>query len=283
MNGHRDPVDSALDALRTERWSAAPFTTEQENRLMQQAQNQSNHNGFSSRKALVALVAVIAVGGVAFAATDGVSKLRTWLFDVEIAPGHNAKILVEDGQTGTMIIEEEDGTTTEITARATELEDGGTVATVSVLKTNEEGQTKDAHEVIRRREPAPVVNVPLEVLKDAEFLADWSDDTERTVELFAIAEEDSEKAQLYVVIEGFEQDAKRQIHATPTIQAFLLDVKPAIDVDESGLITINFDAGDEVAVFKFATVVEDKETDPNETIQIDGSNGKVSVRVVPGE
>lgn len=281
MSGYRDPVDNALDALRTETWSAAPLTPEQETLLMQQADKQMKQRGPQSYRALIAAIAVIAVGGAAFAATDGVSRLRTWLFDVEVAPGTNAKILVHDGQTGTMIIEDDDGTITEIEARADELEDGGTRAKVTVRKSDDIGETEDVHEVIRVRGEGPVETVSLDVLKDAELLTDWFDETERVVEVYAVSKKGDKKAQLYVVTEGFEPLPDRRIIASPKVLALFLETKPVVTVDKAGTIGIEFDAGDEVAMFKFATgmTTSDDTPDVDGPIEIESADGEMRIRV----
>ena len=237
--------------------------------------------GPQSYRALIAAVAVIAVGGAAFAATDGVSRLRTWLFDVEVAPGTNAKILVHDGQTGTMIIEDDDGTITEIEARADELEDGGTRAKVTVRTSNDVGETEDVREVFRTRGEGPGATVPLDVLKDAELLTDWFDETERVVEVYAVSKKGDKKAQLYVVAEGFEPLLDRRIVASPNVLAFFLETTPFVTVDKAGTIGVEFDAGDEVAMFKFATAMTSSDDGPDVDgpIELESGDGEMRIRV----
>ncbi|MGE3182713.1 MAG: hypothetical protein AB7N71_13865, partial [Phycisphaerae bacterium] len=110
MSGKRDPVDSAFEVLRSDDWTAQPFTKEMEHRFMNNA-SKSHGNVLAKPAVLVPVVGLLALGGVGFA-TGGVKALKTWLFDVEVE-GTNARILVEDGQEGKILIEDEDGTTRE--------------------------------------------------------------------------------------------------------------------------------------------------------------------------
>jgi len=120
-------------------------------------------------------------------------------------------------------------------------------------------------------------------LEDAELLADWTDEFDRWVEAYAVVQEGKKKAQLYVVVEGFEPDLTRRIIAAPKEQEFYLDAVPKITVDEADTITIEFDAGDRVSVLKFRTAsAPDEEFDPDAPIEIEGPESSVTVHVEPG-
>ncbi len=282
-----DPVDHAMYSLRSEAWTAQPLTFEKEKHLMQKAHAPIHDNFRMVRRVLVALVAIIAVAGGALAATQGVGTFRTWLFDIEVGPETNAKILVADGQSGTMIIEREDGSITEIEAKATGLEEGGARANVTVRTLDGRKHEEDVHEVIRQRGPAPLEVADISVLENAKLLTSWTDGADRVLELYVSSVDDESRCKLYVVVDGFEPLLRRRIIASPEVRSFIIDVEPVIAVDDEGSISIKFNAGDEVAVFKWATRPpgeDDEASDAsNEPIVIEGRDGELRVRIQSDE
>lgn len=280
MNGQHDPVDSAFDSLRSDDWSAQPFTKEMESQLM--SQNSPNNNSIAKPALLVPVVGILALGAVGWA-SGGVEKLRTWFFDIEME-GANGTIVVPDGEEGTMIIERDDGTTTEIKVAANELDDGAE-ANVTVRTTGEGFESENVYDVIKRSGPAAETNIPLAKLEGADIIGMWSDE-DRAIDLYAApVAKGAEMMQLYVVTEGLGDNGERRVLAAPQASAFFRDADPQIDVDDLGVISIRFDTGDEVSMFKFATTqgAIDASMNADGPVRIDPDTGKVRVRVTQPE
>ncbi|MGE3182044.1 MAG: hypothetical protein AB7N71_10465, partial [Phycisphaerae bacterium] len=218
-------------------------------------------------------------------ATGGVKALKTWLFDVEVE-GTNARILVEDGQEGKILIEDEDGSTREITVAANQLEDGAR-ANVTVRTSADGMESENVYDVIRRSGPPEGADIPLSKIADAEILGMWSDDAGRAVDLYAAPiGENAEKMQLYVVTEGLGDNTARRVVAAPVASVMFRDAKPNITVDELGTIAIQFDTGDEVAMFKFVTSADgaaNAAQDHHGPVHLDPETGSVRVRVTQPE
>ena len=83
MNDHRDPVDSALDKLRSQRWTAGHHNHELEDKLMQEFNNRQSVPKFARRRTLLAALGLVTVGGVALAATDGFETLKNWFVRID--------------------------------------------------------------------------------------------------------------------------------------------------------------------------------------------------------
>ena len=111
MNKQSDPVDSALNMLRTEHWAAEqPFDPDLENRLMQDFNTHQSPRRFASPKAMLLALAFLTLGGVTLAATDGVAKLKQWFVTLEIN-GERLDVELDDNGESTFDYEMADGTT----------------------------------------------------------------------------------------------------------------------------------------------------------------------------
>ena len=107
MHNRLDPVDRALESLRSQRWTGDPNKTELEERLMG-AFNTPQPSRFNKYRALLIALAVVLVGGAGFAATGGAAALKRILVSISVGGEVNQFEMDADGE-GTFTFEAEDG------------------------------------------------------------------------------------------------------------------------------------------------------------------------------
>ena len=107
MHNRLDPIDRALESLRSQQWTGDQNKTELEERLMG-AFNTPKPSRFNKYRALLIALAVILVGGAGFAATGGAAALKRIFVSISVGGEVNQFEMDADGE-GTFTFEAEDG------------------------------------------------------------------------------------------------------------------------------------------------------------------------------
>ena len=281
MNGKHDPVDSALNMLRSESWAAPEFKPEVENALMQKFEQQQKMRRFVRGPVAIAAVGVLAVGSVAFAASGAAQKLRQWFLNIELPNGETAKLIVQDGQPGEIRIENNDGTTTTVNALAEAVDGGdGHKARVVVTRVGPGEENQEISEVVRRH-VADETTTDLSVLEGAEVIASFKDDAGRSVQVYSTAAEEG-GMQAYVVTEGFGKQPERRILASPLLARLQPGTPATVSVSDAGMVEINFNGGPgEQATIRLVTDPAALEgmKDVNVNVDVDPATGQINMRV----
>lgn len=280
MNGKHDPVDSAMDILRSEPWTASEFKPELENSLMQKFEQQQKTRRFIRGPVAIAAVGVLAVGSVAFAASGAAQKLRQWFLNIDLGNGETAKIIVQDGQPGEVRIENEDGSTTTVNAIAESLDGGdGHKARVVVTRTSPGEENQHVSEIVRRQMSQPPAATDLSVLEGTELIGSFKDDAGRMVEVYSAAAEDG-GMQAYVVTQGFGQFPERRVLASPLLVRLQPGTPASVSVDENGVVEIDFDGGpNEQARIRLLSDPSAIEKMQEVNMQVDPASGQINMRV----
>lgn len=84
MNHHTDPVDRALESLRSQPWTGASFDETLEQKLMQTFPRQQRPSFVRRHGVLCVTLAALFAGGVGFAATGGTQVVKHWIVKLEL-------------------------------------------------------------------------------------------------------------------------------------------------------------------------------------------------------
>jgi hypothetical protein len=253
MMNPKDPVDQALEALRSQEWAAPePFNPELENRLMQAFNKPPAQSRFTRPSALALALAVLAVGGVTFAATGGVAKLRSLLLRVEIN-GQVTEVELDGNGETTFEVDTEDGGTATVHIQTTNSPDQCQTTRIEVTA---RGDGTEDHEVVRvakRRIMTSSIRLDytLDDLGDAKPYKQWTDEQDRLSALYLLPVEKGEGSRIFLVIT--EQHEEPKVHLVCATPRSLLEegLEPDIQIGEDGLVTITLDNGEgEVQVMK---------------------------------
>ena len=240
MRGHDDPVDGALDLLRSAEWTAhESFDPELERKLM----GGSDMNRFSSRfarpRTLVFTLVLVAVGGAAFAASGGVEKLRNWFVTVEIN-GEQTRVELDENGESTFDVETADGGTATVHIQKSASPEDGQLTRVQVTKGPGEGASGDEEsEICRQIRLGPRrAQFTTEELGDAQPLAAWSDKSGKDCELYILPDEAGEGSRVLVatMVEDGEPDVR--LVATTPFPLVTDTIKPEVSIAEDGLLTL---------------------------------------------
>lgn len=281
MNGHRDPVDSALEILRSEGWTAPDFKPETENALMQKFESHQKMRRFIRGPVAVAAIGVLAVGSVAFAATGAAQRLRQWFLNIDLGNGETARLVVQDGQPGEVRIDNPDGSTTTVNAVAEVADDGeGHKARVTVVRAAPGAEDEQVVVSQMRRQAGSPEHVDLSVLDGAALIGAFRDEqTKRIVEVFSTAAEKG-GMQAYVVTEGVGIEPQRHILASPLLSRLQPGTPATVTLSDAGMIEINFDAGPgERAAIRLSTSSAAMDDAKEMNVTVDEKGGTIQVRV----
>jgi len=244
VNKQNDPVDSALNMLRSEHWAAEqPFDPDLENRLMQDFNTQHRPRRFAHPKAMLLALAVMTVGGVTLAATDGIAKLKQWLVTVEIN-GQTMDVALDENGEATFDYELADGANATVNIQKTDTPEDGPMTRVSVKVGDEQTEDLEVAE-IRQQIKVGGANLAftLDDLGDAEPVKSWSDANGISHDLYTIVQKDGDWIFFIAsqITEGEEPDV-RQIARIPTT-VLPADAEPTFDVGADGSLRITLDDG----------------------------------------
>ncbi len=129
MHHDHDPVDRALQSLRSQAWTGNPFNPQLEEKLMQEfTKNQSPRTFMKMPVWIAATLGVLLAGG---AATGTVALVRSWLVTVQIGDQQFQFQTDESGE-GTMQVQTEDGRTANVHVQRVEGDNGAAETNVNV-------------------------------------------------------------------------------------------------------------------------------------------------------
>lgn len=244
MTEHRDPVDSALDTLRSEDWTAQSYNPDLENRLMQHFGTNDQRSRFRHPRTVAIGVALLAVSGVTFAATGGVETIRSWFVTVEIN-GQQTEVALDPNGEAEFDIQTDDGDTANIHIQRTESADQGHTMRIDVCKTDDANTRKEVVRMVRGVRPGlDQTEYTLDDLGSAEPLHTWQDARGGRHEVYILPGVDGEGSRVFLVSRD-EADSEPSVRliASPQISLLGLDGQPDVSVDEQGLISIRSDDG----------------------------------------
>lgn len=250
---------------------------------MQQFDNKPSAR--SSRRPLVAAAAVVLIAGASFAAVGGVQTIRNWLVRVQVN-GHDARILVPDGGSGSMVIEEDNGDRTTIEVSQQSAADGGETTRVKVVRRGEGLEDEDVAEIVRERrfEETEDVAYTVEDLRDAEAVFSW-ENGELTNELYFVPSEDEGITRVFMMTIDSADEATVQLVA-PIPSERLGFADPQFEIDDDGVLIIKSDDGaGRVEVMKFMIVqVEALEDLPElNDMRVETPDGEVRIQIEESE
>ena len=128
MTEPHDPVDSALDRLRSDSWTGRAYDPELENRLMQEFNQPKSAARSAGPRILAIAVALLLVSGATFAATGGIDKVTGWFVTIEMGDEVIDLTLDENGE-ATIRRETDDGGLTTVSVKKGTTPDGGETTT----------------------------------------------------------------------------------------------------------------------------------------------------------
>ncbi len=289
MRRERDPVDSALELLRSESWTAEPWNPDLENQLMNSI-DPKPRAGVNGRHVGLAAVALVAVSGAAFAATGGIARIQKWL-NIEINGVSQSVPLDENGRSQ-FTVQTEDGGEALVEVERTGTPEEGQQTRIRVTKgAGEDGGMQVNEEVeavqVRRTghdgmELTGEVSAA-ELAADATLLKEWTDKAGAAWSLYSQADGDVE-LRYYLVRAGETGEAK--VITLPLAPPAMGDVQPQVTVGDDGMIEVRFDDGaGRVAVMKIAHRSSDQAGPLPEIVApgISTPDGRLRIRVSESE
>ncbi len=269
-----DPVDRALDTLRSDAWTPASTNQELEDKLMQKFSH--SNSGFKMRShPLVMVAAVLLVGGVTFA---GVAQLRSWLVEVDVN-GQKTYVEIGENDRQTMTFETEDGgtATVQISQDSSEGEDTTTVR----LQVDNDDSVEEEVAVAKRRvmQDGAAQEFGIEILGDAQAAHAWDTD-EASNELYLIESKDGSSMDLYLATT--EKGAETVVRLVASPPASMFDgAEPRFRVDGPALTMTLDDGNGREAVLKFlvATSMDEIGDLGNRDMNVGTPDGEIRVRV----
>lgn len=245
MNKQNDPVDSALNVLRSEHWAAGQtFDPDLENRLMQNFNERQNTRRFAHPRAMLLALAVLAVGGVTLAATDGVAKFRQWLVTLEIN-GQTLEVTLDDNGESTFDYPMANGATATVNIQKSNTPENGDMTQIQVTTGDDQTEDVEVAKVVRKCSPADAIQqYTLDDLGDAQPVKSWFDADGTAYDLYTIVQKDGDW-QFYVASQSVkgEEPVVRQVGRVPTT-VLPADSEPTIDVGDDGTLTITLKTDD---------------------------------------
>jgi hypothetical protein len=251
VNHSEDPVDSALDLLRSEQWTGENQNLQLEQKLMTAFHHQHAQRRFPRSRTTMAALAFIALGGVAFAATGGVSRLAGWFLNVQIN-GEDYQVELDESGQASFTLDTEDGAEAAVHIARGVGGSGEQMTTVNVVAGDDE--TEDEIVIARGQQMQALMDhraYGLKDLGDAEPVSEWTDESGGWNELYIRPGEDGAGSRIFRAVT--DQDGRTEVSlvAAATVDLLEGDVLPQVVMDADGLLTITRDDGDgEVEVMK---------------------------------
>lgn len=252
MNKQHDPVDGALDLLRSDEWTGSAYNPELESRLMQEFNRPQSKSRLGRSGWIAAAVALVAVSGVSFAAVGGVEKIKNWFVTVEF-DGQTRQIALSGDGEAVFEVETEDGATAQVHVKRSESPGNRTIE-ATVTKDDGVSRQQEVQKKVRIMSDNAESDAiyTLEDLGDAEPIHAWTDADNTELELYMLPAEKGPGAVFYLATYADDESVTvRKMAAAPHIDANLA-VEPEVSVDADGTITLKLDDGmGRIAVLKF--------------------------------
>lgn len=283
MTRREDPVDSALEMLRADEWSAENCSPDLENRVMQQFNNRPPASRLGHSRSILLALAFVAIGGVTFAAAGGVGALQRWLVRIEI-DGHVTEVTLDENGEHTFTVDTEDGGTATVHIQQSTSLEGGERTQVAIRKSGE-GTEEEVCKVIRKVGTGlPESSYTLDDLGDAEPLAEWTNQTGQDNELYILPTEDGTGSRIFFVTYPEGGDPEVRLVASPSIQLVGEGLDTQVQVSDNGTVSIAVnDGSDEVCQLKLRIAMGDIADEVPNDVRVQTSDGAIKVRVTPIE
>lgn len=279
MTRREDPVDSALEMLRADDWSAETLSPDLENRVMQQFNNRPPASRFGHSRSLLLALAFVAIGGVTFAAAGGVAAVQKWLVRVEIN-GEVTEVALDENGEQTFTIDTEDGGTATVHVQQSTSPDGETTR-IAIQASGDGTDEKEVCKVIRKvRTGLPESTFSLDDLGDAEPLAEWTDQAGNDNELYILPTEEGTGSRIFFVTYFEDSDPEVRLAGSPRMQLVGEGIDTLVQVSDNGTVSITVDDGSgEVRQIKLRIAMGDSFDEMPHDIRVQTSDGAIKVRV----
>jgi hypothetical protein len=234
-------------------------------------------------------LAILAAGGATFAATGGVSKVKSWLrVRIDINGDISETALDENGE-GTFTVETEDGGTA--TVQVKRLADGENAEMTQIdLSMMADEVDSDAQRVIEMEaiisgtaDDQIEYSLEDQDLEGAEPVAEWTDPDGRTYELYILPGEDGVGSRV-VWVNTQDGEATVALIATADFPLLGEGLEPEIEINDDGLVTITLDDGEgNVEVIEAGTAPGMIEPEAMGEMLLESPDGAIQVTITPIE
>ncbi|MCH7702445.1 MAG: hypothetical protein IID37_12240 [Planctomycetes bacterium] len=281
MTRREDPVDSALEMLRADEWSAENCSPDLENRVMQQFNNRPPASRFGHSRSILLALAFVAIGGVTFAAAGGVGALQRWLVRIEI-DGQVTEVTLDENGEHTFTVDTEDGGTATVHIQQSTSPDGETTR-IAIQATGDGTDEREVCKVIRKvRKGLPESTFSLDDLGDAEPLAEWTNQAGDDNELYILSAEEGSGSRIFFVTYPEGGDPEVRLVGSPSIQLVGEGLDTQVQVSDNGTVSIAVnDGSDEVCQLKLRIAMGDIADEMPQNIRVQTSDGAIKVQVAP--
>jgi hypothetical protein len=281
MAPDHDPVDIAFRTLRSHSGPATHFNPQLEEKLMQEFAKQQNRPRFIRRPAALAALAIVLVGGGAFAATGGVEKLKSWVFNVNVN-GKTFTMVAADGQPATAIVETPDGRQATMTVQKTTDPQHGEMTNVQVTTDGDNSHEEKVIKVIKGNgTQPPESNYTMADLGDAKPVHEWTHPSGGSAALYILPGQEEGAIEIFVALTN--EAGQTSVHkvASPTATMNLAGITPVVTVEKNGTISMQFDTGDgNIRVLKDRIAHHSEMlNEQGGPVQINDKTGEVNVNI----
>lgn len=252
MHNELDPVDDALQSLRSETRSGIAPNREIEERLMVEFRQQHTPGGFRRYRSVAITLAVVLIGGVGFAATGGTEFVRQFVKVrlIQISGGQEGEVELEmmlepdengegkavatlgsiDGEQTTITLEQvppeltdtgEEKTQITVSMQrdhaAEDVADQSATARINLVQLSPHDPSADDDAMttfIIRNQDDGTETITLESLDEDAMIWDWVDDDGLDRELRLIPDQPDDEATMYTVLTALETDNNMKIYRT---------------------------------------------------------------------
>ncbi len=284
MSASRDPVDDVFKTLRASDWHRPSPDAQLENRLMQQYHTTPRRFAGHSRTLAFAL-AFVAVGGVAFAASGGVERIKSWFVTLEV-DGQKFDVQLDEAGEHVGVYETQDGGEAEVRIQATEDGQGNRLTRVDVTKTTpDDGTTRvveQQRQVTRGGHEIESYDLPAGATPHRA----WTDEEGIDRALYVLPTEKGDGS--FLVLAELDADGlPQQAHRLPTPPLPPMDEKSGmtIDINEAGelaIIIVDEDGNEREMVLRI-TQRRSHEEPARRTLRTGTPEGDVKVEVRSGD
>lgn len=279
MNQDHDPVDSALNSLRSQSWTAGSFNPQLEERLMQEFGKNPSRRFTKLPTWVIAVAGVLLAGG---AATGTVALVRSWFVTVQIGDKQYQLQTDENGR-AEMVVQSDDGKTTNIQIQRVEGEAGDeTNVQVNVDDANQ--QTEKVVKMVRRSGAGagPEQNFSAADLAGTQPTATWSIAAGATKAVHFVPQ-DGGGVRLFMVTTDADGSQKIRRLAELPAQLNLAGQTPQISHGSDGTVTLTFGAdGGNKRVLKFRDREVSGDAPPADgPVQVDTGSGTIRINANP--